>query len=373
MLSPFRIFVTLAAVFITILLIGTAMVPAEKPAVFQTAELPFEKVQKEELEEDLPPEEPPETVVEETEEKKTIGETVKQVAKILAEPQPIPISSITLNERVRGALVNILCVPKTGGPFNSITGSGVFIDPRGVILTNAHVAQYFLLEDYPAPDFLSCIIRTGSPAYPTYTAELLYLSPSWIRENAQKIKDEAPVGNGEHDYALLYVIDTIDRQKEIPLEFPYVPLLYTEVQESADVLVAGYPAGFLGGIAIAKELYAASSPAMIGELYTYETSTVDIFSVGGSVVAQQGSSGGAVVDTVGNLVGLIVTSTVAADTSARDLHALASSYIARDFEKERGIPLPTFLSRDLEEEVVQFTLTTAPSLITALVSVLEKE
>ena len=50
-------------------------------------------------------------------------------------------SSEELNLKARRALVNILCTTKRGGLFSPISGSGVFIDPRGVILTNAHVGQ----------------------------------------------------------------------------------------------------------------------------------------------------------------------------------------------------------------------------------------
>ena len=355
MTFSFRVFVILVVIFIATMIAGVATQPAEKPSPPEER-LPFEKVVKEEpAEETAEPEVATQGANDETsEEGTTITEAVGNVVKTLTAPAPIPVSPTTLNEQVRNTLVNILCTPETGGVVSSITGSGVFVDARGVILTNAHVGQYFLLEDYPRPDFLSCIVRAGSPARPAYTAELLYLPPSWIQKNAEKIDDEKPTGNGEHDYALLYVTGVIGQNKEVPTVFPYLPLLFTEVSEDDEVLVAGYPAGFLGGISITKELHAASSPTRIGELYTYETSTVDIFSVGGSIVAQQGSSGGAVVDTTGNLVGLIVTSTIAPETSSRDLHAVSSSYIARDFEKEAGVSLPTFFSGDLADETARF-------------------
>ena len=373
MFSPFRIFVVLGITFVVVLVVGLATIQKETPALPEivltpVAEAPqdeeklIEEPEDKRLEAD-PPEEP-------AEQEKSIGEAVGTIAKTLTTPPPVLLSPLSLNERVRASLVNILCTTKTSGPLHSITGSGVFIDPRGVLLTNAHVAQYFLLKDYPSPDFFSCVIRTGSPAYPTYRARLLYLPPSWIRANAEKIDDDTPIGNGEHDYALLLVNEVIDEGAPLPNPFPYLPLLYSEVNEGDDVLVAGYPAGFLGGITVAKELYAASAPARIGELFTYASTTVDIFSVGGSIVAQQGSSGGAVVDTNGNLVGLIVTSTITGETSTRDLHAVATSYIARDFENERGIPLPTLFSYNLEEQSTLFTNTTAPQLLVELIKVL---
>jgi len=302
-----------------------------------------------------------------------VKETLETITKTLTEPVPSAQPSLnTINNTVREATVNILCNSQAGGPLSSITGSGVFIDPTGVILTNAHVAQYFLLKNYSSPGFLNCIIRTGSPASPAYTAELLFLPPSWIAANAKKITDDAPTGNGERDYALVRVTGMIDSRKELPAAFPFLPLFFSEITEGDTVVVAGYPAGFSGGITIAKDLYAASSITQIGNVYTYASTTIDIYSVGGSVVAQQGSSGGAVADSNGNLVGLIVTSTITPDTASRDLHALATSYIARDFEHEYGISLPSFFTRDLKGAAQIFATVIAPTLTQALTAVLNQ-
>ena len=84
------------------------------------------------------------------------------VATRIEHPYPTPSeSSDAVNSAARAALVNILCTSR--GSVRPISGSGVIIDSRGVILTNAHVAQYVLLAENPAIN-LSCVIRTGSPA-----------------------------------------------------------------------------------------------------------------------------------------------------------------------------------------------------------------
>ncbi|HEV8677502.1 MAG TPA: hypothetical protein VN701_01580, partial [Candidatus Paceibacterota bacterium] len=64
-------------------------------------------------------------------------------------PQTPLLSPEQVNENARASIVNILCLATGNGQENSISGSGVIIDARGVILTNAHVGQYFLLKDYP--------------------------------------------------------------------------------------------------------------------------------------------------------------------------------------------------------------------------------
>ena len=88
-------------------------------------------------------------------------------------------------------------------------------------------------------------------------------------------------------------------------------------------------------------------------------------------MAQQGSSGGAAADKYGVLIGVIVTSTEAPDTGSRDLRALATSYIVRDFKNQFGTSLETFLSHDLETEASQFKTNTAPSLSATLINAIE--
>ena len=115
-----------------------------------------------------------------------------------------------VNADTRAALVNILCLTGGGGYFKPISGSGVFIDSRGIILTNAHIGQFFLLRDFPVKDNVTCTIRTGSPAQNTYTARLLYLPPVWIDANAKQITSQEAMGTGENDFALLLVTGSTD-------------------------------------------------------------------------------------------------------------------------------------------------------------------
>lgn len=285
-------------------------------------------------------------------------------------PVTPPPSAAAVVEAVREAVVNIICTTKTGGSFNSISGSGVMIDGRGVILTNAHVGQYLLLGDYPEPGFVNCVIRTGNPAYPRYTADLLFLPPSWIATNAAKITESDPTGNGEHDYALLRVTGAVSSSTQIPLSLPHLAISVAPPGENQDVFLAGYAAGFLGGIAISNNLYESSSQSTVGDLFTFASSTLDLFSVGGTVVAQKGSSGGAVTDTDGILIGLIVTATEAADTGSRDLRAISTPYIIRDFERESGMPLQAFLSGDLASRQAWFSSSIEPALRASLKSAL---
>ena len=161
------------------------------------------------------------------------------------------VSGIPLEDAVRGALVNIYCQYKTKQYIRTTTGSGFFINQKGVILTNAHIAQFLLLKDVGTDVHdVDCVIRTGDPATPKYKAELLYISPTWIFKNADLITDEMPRGTGERDYAMLYISQTTDGTP-LPTRFPAIPMdvaLLSRSVTGSSVVTAGYPAGAKCGL-----------------------------------------------------------------------------------------------------------------------------
>ena len=294
-----------------------------------------------------------------------------QVTRI-ENPYPFaPLSSADVNTEARAALVNILCMPR-GGSLSPISGSGVIIDPRGVILTNAHVAQYVLLSQDPRVN-LSCVIRTGGPAVARFTPEVLYIPPVWVEAHATEIVTPHPTGTGEHDYALLLINGSVDNSP-LPASFPY---LQYDTREGIgfqgdQVLAASYPAEFLGGIAAEYDLFPASSVTTIGQLVTFGTNSIDLLSLGGVIEAQSGSSGGAVVNAWGRLIALIATTSSGATTADRDLHALTLSYISGDLSVQSGSGLATVLAGDVVAEAQAFDASTAAKLVALYLDTLSK-
>lgn len=280
-----------------------------------------------------------------------------------------------INQRTRAALVNIVCTSRRGGAFNLISGSGVTIDPRGVILTNAHLGQYFLLKDFPTQGNIDCVIRTGEPARNKYKATLLFIPPAWVRDNAAKINATEPTGTGQNDYALLLITEAIGEGNPLPETFPYVPMDSSKNfwSEPAAVLIAAYPVGFLSGITIQKDLYPSSSIVMTGTIYSFGEETPDVFSLGGSVVAQKGSSGGAVVNQDNKLVGLIVTSSTADTTGERDLNALTMSHIDSSFREATGDSIQSLFVGDIKQSAQNFNEKIAPELQKILQDELTKQ
>lgn len=296
-------------------------------------------------------------------------------ASVVLPPAPPTIPASDINTLARAATVNILCTATYGSGVSSITASGIIIDPKGVVLTNAHVAQYFLLEDYPTPGSVDCIIRDGSPAVNHYDAELLYISPEWIRENAESVNAQVALGTGENDFALLLINKNVRVGEPLPATFSALPFITAdeEIAGGEATLLSAYPAGFLGGATVFRNLNLTTTLANVSKLFTFGDGTLDLISIGGNVLAQKGSSGGAVVATKNaKLIGLIVTSTDAETTDARDLRAITLSHIARSLAKSSGTDLAGMLRGDLKTQAAAFQLTTAPTLKKLLTDVIEK-
>ncbi|HET9641633.1 MAG TPA: serine protease [Candidatus Paceibacterota bacterium] len=262
---------------------------------------------------------------------------------------PTPPALSVAAEALRSALVNILCYAPVGSRLGSISGSGVFIDPKGIILTNAHVAQFMLLADRG----VSCSIRTGSPASDRYIGALIFISPAWISANASTITATNPVGTGEHDIALVAVTKTATTDA-LPASYPYVPLASVAPAAGTPVVIGSYGAQFLQATQILSYLSPTLVYGSVKNIYTFDTTTIDVLDLGGSAAAQEGSSGGGVVTASGSLAGTIVTSTIEGDTASRRLDAITASYVRADYATETGAALDTLLDKPTAAAVADF-------------------
>ena len=288
---------------------------------------------------------------------------------------PPPLSQGTVNDMARGALVNILCTTKNGGYLYPISGSGVLISDKGVVLTNAHVGQYFLLRDYLVPDNVDCVVRTGSPATPEYHAELLYLPPVWIDANASQITAQEGTGTGQDDYSLLLITSPIAASgPPLPASFPSLAITLDDPTEQEPVLLASYPAGYLEGITIEMDLYITSALSNINQIFAFDSKGyADVISVGTTVVSQAGSSGGAIVRMQdGALQGIIATATAGSNTSSRELRGITLSHIDRSLASEGMGGIVQLVSGDLTQKANDFNTNVAPGEEQKLIDALNK-
>lgn len=278
-----------------------------------------------------------------------LGTTTEEAPAPVTAPREL-LNLTEQNAQVRAATVNVVCQPESNTYFSPISGSGIIIDPRGIILTNAHIGQYFLLKDFQHDHFVECIIRTGSPAAPAFRAELMYISENWVRTNAQRIRDRISLGNGKYDFALLRITGPVASSIPFPSEFPHIlPSPGLEfIPNDLSVLLASYPAELIGSIATARSLQQVSSVSIIKRAYYFENEDkIDLLSLGGNIIAQGGSSGGAVVSRENNrLLGIIVTTTEGKTTDERDLNAVTVAHISDTLKSETGSTLLEFLNFD---------------------------
>jgi hypothetical protein len=280
----------------------------------------------------------------------------QRAALIASEREEAPQTATdgrALDAVVEEALVNIYCQYKTDKYIRTTTGTGFFINQKGVIITNAHVAQFLLLKDAKdVVEDIECTVRTGNPAEPKYEAELLYISPQWIFDNSSVITEESPIGTGERDYALLYISKSTDNAP-LPTRFPAITVdtaLLSRSVENADVITAGYPAESLFKYGSSAKLTPVVAETNIGMLYTFGSNYADLFSISESPVGEQGASGGPIASyTSRGVIGLIVTKGDPTTEGEHSLRALTLSYIDRTITEETGFSLVQNMQGDVAE------------------------
>lgn len=256
----------------------------------------------------------------------------------IASTQPVAIQPTSA---VADATVNLYCTLRSGNKTYGASGSGVFIGDRGVILTNAHVAQYFLLARDAKRIKGQCFVRTGATAENAYVADVLYFPTAWIDANAAGLKKQQPKGTGENDFALLYVTGASRKNETLPVRFPALPLSFL-VAEGEAVTVAGYPTANRSFDDIKRDLPRLITQSTVASTRSFTPSGVltDLFTIASTSAASAGVSGGPVVRNDGALAGIVATK------SDSQLRAITVAYMSAQFQKETGTSLFSLATAD---------------------------
>lgn len=258
-------------------------------------------------------------------------------------------SSFEFDQTWRTTVVNLFCTDRYSGGISS--GSGVIIDPRGIILTNAHVALDFLFQDWPTPSITECVVRTGLPASPAYKAQLMYLPGGYVNDIITAVPgagDENFV-YGKDDYAILVITGPAHAAVSMPASFPYLSLNFAPPPVNTPVYLLGYASEYASVETLQRSLYQLASPANVNRQGVIQASgNIDTIAFNGNVVGQHGSSGGAVILSGGQLAGLMTffDKNQGQTTAEKVLNAITAGYIARDFETDTTVAFGTFLKND---------------------------
>jgi len=170
----------------------------------------------------------------------------------------------------------------------------------------------------------------------------------------------------------LAITESANIGEELPTVFPHVPVTQgAQLAPSQNIFIGGYPAGFLSGQIIQKDLNITSTVTQISQIYTFEIGTVDFITVDGSILSQKGASGGAIINDQADVIGLIVTSTQTDSTADRTLGAITTGHVNLSLLQQTGEGLARIFNSDISEMIQTFKEKTAPPLRDVLFEVLE--
>lgn len=219
--------------------------------------------------------------------------------------------TITKKEsRPEDALVNIFCSQKIvvkGKVTNqrrTITGSGVLIHRDGTVLTNAHVAQFPLLSE-SNPNVV-CLARFGNPASGSIGMKVSFISPEWIKEYGKHINTEGAPQTGSSDFALLKLdLSLLNKgQKE---QLSPITVQKSLPNQGDSIYSLSYPADILGSRGVNSSLPQQKELLNVNRIYSVGVTPNDVIETTASTAGQRGSSGGAILNVEGQLIGTITT------------------------------------------------------------------
>ncbi len=251
---------------------------------------------------------------------KDVFDIINTIPTLITKNTEPSIDPIT---RIQNSIGNIFCKTQSGNSISVVTGSAVIVNSLGVAITNAHVAQYPLIEKYfksNSGKTMSCVGRIGSPASGNYKIDVLYISPNWIRKNAKNIVDPYFQETGEDDIAIIRFVPTTSKT------FTFTKISNEGLNISLPIYIGSYPAIEIKDKGISAPLYGRYERNSIRQIDNY-IPLKPIFETEPSSMGQAGSSGGGIFDSVGNLAGTIALIVQNGNTSSPYIRGLTISHI----------------------------------------------
>lgn len=259
-----------------------------------------------------------------------INETNKTIKEIADVNKPVPpppprLSQQILYDKAASRVINFFCEYNNGVE----TASGIIISPNGYILTNAHVAEAFVNQNY------ECRIRQGSPARNIGYAKIVMFPKAYTGFGGNSWERHA------NDVSIWKFTHSASSDEALPKEFPYYPIDPNYLPKKDQPLATfSYPGELLGYEVLLKNLNMLFGETIVTEF------NADFIVSGMSLSSQSGSSGGILVDIyTSNFAGLIFGVTTDTSINQRKLFSLSPYAVNRVVKNETGFNLADFLSQ----------------------------
>ncbi|MDP3727185.1 MAG: serine protease [bacterium] len=240
-------------------------------------------------------------------------------------PPPLPVpafSSQVFYDRYAGAVIQIYCRTRR----DIFAASGVIVNDRGLVLTNAHVG-----ETVRTSGVENCRARHGNPAEEFAGIQIVFIADTSIKISGT---DDVP----QRDIAFLRLIDPAE-------PFATASIGVGFVERGTTLLTLGYPSEFLAGINTAAHSNLVFSSLRIDGYADVDgnPASAEAYVSNGGIALQQGSSGTALFTPDGEVVGLIFATTRGATTADREGLALTTPYMDKILRLETGEGLLEFI------------------------------
>lgn len=267
------------------------------------------------------------------------------------------VTTVNREHRIKNSIVNVYCSIQNGRNVKVITGSGVVIDPRGIVLTNAHVGQFPLLQDSSIAQNMDCSIRTGSPVNKTYGVKTLYVSKDWINTHYRNISQINFSETGEADIAILQIVDKATGTATNKT-FDYLLLSSSAPSINDQISIASYPADILGINGVNSLLTVQIEHLRVSNVFNFTySSQPELVETSDSIQAQHGSSGGALLNNQDQLTGIIAITVSGDSPLMKHARALTIPHISAVIQKDTGNSLNSLLSQSTDQISTQFEAT----------------
>ena len=251
------------------------------------------------------------------------NQAIKEI-EVKNTPPPPRLSQQELYDKASSRVVNFFCEYSNGVE----TASGVIISPNGYILTNAHVAEAFVNQNY------ECKIRQGSPAKNIAYAKIVMFPSTYTSTNKNSWE-------GHANDVSIWKITRSASGEPITSAFPYYSIDTNYLPKKDQPLATfSYPGELLGYEVLLKNLNMLFGETIVSEF------NADFIVSGMSLSSQSGSSGGILADVYTNkFAGLIFGVTTTTNINERKLFSLSPYSIDRVVRNETGLSLVEFLNQ----------------------------